>query len=390
MESTLNDPTPEAWMQIAPLLDDAMADLGERDRAALVLRYFENRTAAEIAEALKVNEDAAQKRVTRALEKLRKIFSKRGVTLTATLVAGAISANSVQAAPGALAATITATTTQGTLVSAAITTLVKGTMKTMTWLKIKFAVGVSTAAILTGGVATVALSSNVSSDGPPVSEIIKKSQDAYAALTSYSDEGTVVATVGETEITTAFKIKLARPDLYRVEWEQVAATAGFASARNTQLVWSEGKGDFLKMGGAPTKYDSKDQVLAAASGVSSGAASSVPGAFFKMNRAELGAAAANATKQRDEKVEGADCYVIASELKGAVKTLWIGKGDLLIHQVRTVTSAAAMRDALDKAAERNPEVSARMAKMEPKGTTIIQTHAKIVVNAPLVPADFAP
>ncbi len=68
MQSTFNEPDHAAWDQLAPLLDEAMASLGETDRNALALRFFENKTAPEIAAALNVNEEAAQKRVTRALE----------------------------------------------------------------------------------------------------------------------------------------------------------------------------------------------------------------------------------------------------------------------------------------------------------------------------------
>lgn len=166
MQSTLNEPDQAAWEQLAPLLDEAMASLGEADRNAIALRFFENKTAPEIAATLNVNEEAAQKRVTRALEKLRKIFSKRGVVLTATLIAGAVSANSVQAAPVGLAAAVAATAAKGTLISATLTTLVKGTMKTMTWLKIKFAATIGMAALLIGGAAAVATSGN---EAPTVS-----------------------------------------------------------------------------------------------------------------------------------------------------------------------------------------------------------------------------
>ena len=97
-----------AWEQIAPLLDEAMAKLGDKDRDAVLLRFFENKSLAEVGATLGTNEDAARKRITRAVEKLRGWFSKRGVTLTATLIAGAVSANSIQAAPAALAKTVTA------------------------------------------------------------------------------------------------------------------------------------------------------------------------------------------------------------------------------------------------------------------------------------------
>ncbi len=156
MQSTLNSggdaPSPssseEIWAQLAPLLDDALNQLGETDRAALVLRYFENKTAREIAAALRMEEEAAQKRVARALEKLRTIFAKRGVTLASTDIAGTVAANSVKAAPMGLAAIVAATAVNGTTISATTTTLVKGALKIMAWTKVKTTATIGIAAIV--------------------------------------------------------------------------------------------------------------------------------------------------------------------------------------------------------------------------------------------------
>ena len=209
MQSTLNQPDAEAWTQLAPLLDDTMAELGETDRTVLVLRFFENKSAREIAGALQMEESAAQKRVTRALEKLRARFAKRGVTLTATGIAGAVVANSVQAAPAGLVVTVTTAAAKGSSISATITTLVKGTMKTMTWLKMKFAIGVGGVALLASGVATVAISQTSSDDKLPPTEIAKKALNNYALLTSYSDNGKYTSVRnGKTNIVTTFKIQL--------------------------------------------------------------------------------------------------------------------------------------------------------------------------------------
>lgn len=156
MQSTLQESTPDAaWPEVAPLLDEAMSRLGTTDRDAVVLRYFENKSLAEVGTALGVEERAAQKRVTRALEKLRKLFSKRGVTLSAALIASAVSANSVHAAPVGLVATVTATAAKGAIITTSIAALVKGTMQMMTWLKIKFWLGTATA--LAGGVIAVGI-----------------------------------------------------------------------------------------------------------------------------------------------------------------------------------------------------------------------------------------
>src|ERR1017187_8420035 len=104
MQTELHADAPdETWQQLAPLLEDAMGQLGEKDRAAVVLRFFGGKSFAEVGTAAGVSENAAKKRVTRALEKLRKCFMKRGIASTAETIAGAISANSIQAAPAALA-----------------------------------------------------------------------------------------------------------------------------------------------------------------------------------------------------------------------------------------------------------------------------------------------
>lgn len=137
MQSQLNDSTTDAWSQLAPMLDEAMADLGETDRSALVLRFFENRTAAEIAAALRVKEAAAQKRVARALEKLRKIFLRRGVALSTASIAGAISANSISAAPVAVAVSVAQIVGTSAVATASTLTLMKGVLGLMTISKLQ-------------------------------------------------------------------------------------------------------------------------------------------------------------------------------------------------------------------------------------------------------------
>jgi len=126
MQSTLNEPADAGWQQIAPLLDEAMGRLGETDRNALVLRYFENKSVVQIAKALRLNAATAHKRASRALEKLRKFFTKRGLTLSAAALASAVSTNAVSAAPVGLATTISAiAATQGASAVGSTTTLVK-------------------------------------------------------------------------------------------------------------------------------------------------------------------------------------------------------------------------------------------------------------------------
>ena len=129
-----------------------MAKLGGKDRDAVLLRYFENKTFAEVGTVMGTNEDAARKRIVRAVEKLRGYFSKRGVTLTATIIAGTVSANSIQAAPVALAKSVTAVAlTKGAAATGSTLTLIKGALKLMAWTKMKTAIAAGAAILLAAG-----------------------------------------------------------------------------------------------------------------------------------------------------------------------------------------------------------------------------------------------
>ncbi len=101
------------WSHIEPLLDEAMHALDATDRAAVLLRYFENKSYREVGAAFGTSDDAAQKRVSRALERLRDIISRKGVNLSAGTLGVTLSANVVQAAPVGLAATIGAGAVSG-------------------------------------------------------------------------------------------------------------------------------------------------------------------------------------------------------------------------------------------------------------------------------------
>jgi RNA polymerase sigma factor (sigma-70 family) len=160
MQTELQPTAPDLfWEQMSPLLDEALATLGETDRQAVLLRFFENKSLAEVGNSLGTGEDTARKRVARALEKLHRYFSKRGVSSTTAIIAGAVLANSIQAAPVALAKSVTAVAiVKGSIAAVSTLSLVKGTMKIMTWMKFKFAVCVGATAMLAGGVATIALS----------------------------------------------------------------------------------------------------------------------------------------------------------------------------------------------------------------------------------------
>ncbi|MDB6111185.1 MAG: polymerase, sigma-24 subunit, subfamily, partial [Pedosphaera sp.] len=104
--NTLNpDPMPD-WERLRPLLDASLDQLAPADRDALLLRFFEQRSLKEIGVALGSGEEAARKRVTRALDKLRSSLTRRGVTTSASALSMAIMTHGIQAAPGSLASTV--------------------------------------------------------------------------------------------------------------------------------------------------------------------------------------------------------------------------------------------------------------------------------------------
>ena len=126
MRELLQDPTPDLdWQQLRPVLDELMHDLKETDRAVLLMRFFENRPFSDMGERLGLSEDAVRKRVDRALEKLRVLLAKRGVT-TSVALGTMLSASAVQIAPAGLAAT---------LASASLASAVSGTGTTITLMK---------------------------------------------------------------------------------------------------------------------------------------------------------------------------------------------------------------------------------------------------------------
>jgi RNA polymerase sigma factor (sigma-70 family) len=126
--NALQNDSDDGFEQIAPYLDEAINELNDRERAAIVLRYFERRDLRAVGAALGSNEDAAQKSVSRAVDKLRSHFERRGVVISSALIVSALAGNAVQAAPAGLASTVAAASLAGAAVAGTIgftTTLTK-------------------------------------------------------------------------------------------------------------------------------------------------------------------------------------------------------------------------------------------------------------------------
>jgi RNA polymerase sigma factor (sigma-70 family) len=133
------------WEQLRTLIDGALQRLGEREREAVLLRYFEGRPFAEIGSRLAVSEDAARMRVERALEKMRGILRRSGVTSTAAALGEALATQAGAAVPAGAAAKIAAAALVGGSPAAVVTF--------MTMTKLQTSIAVAIAALGAAGLA---------------------------------------------------------------------------------------------------------------------------------------------------------------------------------------------------------------------------------------------
>jgi outer membrane lipoprotein-sorting protein len=307
-------------------------------------------------------------------------------------------------------------------------------MKSIPWSKLKCLAALSLTAVVVSPAGMVAGSQINFGDKLSPQDIAAKSRAAYAALSSYSDDGAVTSEMGAQTNTTTFTTRLQRPGLYRVEWTQ--------GARSKGAVWSDGNGDYLQTttagqdsSGKSNKMENMKKALTQAAGISWSAASTTPGAFFDQDFGDVFVAPVASgrhplTLESDARLGKVECYVVSSVLdfskipdnKGKPGTastmLWIGKEDFLIHQCRTKyvekvdTSAPPTDQAIDDATKKalemqhKPVTPEAVAAMRPQmkaimkqvqttlkssfeaGVVTTQTHENISVNRKFSPADF--
>ena len=235
-------------------------------------------------------------------------------------------------------------------------------------------------------------------------EIFKKTQEKYASLTSYSDEGKADAFMNDTTNTTTFTIKLARANLYRINWISSFSTKGKIDQERPAAVWSAGDGDFADwvLTQGAQKKASLQECVSNTAVVTGGATETVPGIFFNLKPViQLGAKWASAKRQPDDRVGDVDCYVLTGDspdpLDGT-QTLWIGKQDFLIRQHRTFQSADVVKAQMEDMMKRNAAQAAQAGITNPSAIippekfysyTEMEIHSNIVVNPKLSPAHFA-
>ena len=144
MNELLRGPGPEQdWKHLGPVLEDAMHELGEKDRLAVLLRFFQNKSLKEVGLALGLSENAARMRVERALDKLRAQLARKGVTSTVAALAALLADNAISATPAGFVATLT---------SASFASAAAGTGTALTLLKFmaatKFKTGIASAIVV--------------------------------------------------------------------------------------------------------------------------------------------------------------------------------------------------------------------------------------------------
>jgi len=163
-----------AWQRIGPLLDDALDRLGDKDRDAVVMRFFEQNSLKHVAERLGISEDGAQKRVSRAIEKLRLFFARHGKTMSGAFLASTLAANSVQAAPVTLIGSISAVVgSQSIAIGSTVATLTKATASSLARARrLIIAVRAGSLAILLGLLIIVIVQANKSASDRRISAAV--------------------------------------------------------------------------------------------------------------------------------------------------------------------------------------------------------------------------
>ncbi|HIJ70904.1 MAG TPA: M56 family metallopeptidase [Planctomycetes bacterium] len=276
---------------------------------------------------------------------------------------------------------------------------------------------------------------DVAESDPEAVEIINKVVAKYAGLDSYSSEGDIVTDMDMSGVDAdivpgisdetkkklreskefqdalqksqkskhTFSVKLARPNLYCIEWSQKV----HETFTNTGAVWSTGDVHYLLNWGRKTSPKDRRKALASATGVSGGAANTIPLLFFDSPTSFLGQLQ-EARLEAEEPIEADLCCVIAGKMLGATMKFWVSKETLLVRQKQQILggkfeiselSEEDIKKALemagvevtDEAVQQSREQIKLSRKMssQTKGS-ITETHRNIVIDQPIEPKRFIP
>lgn len=145
---------PANWEEIWPVLDEAVRKLRSADREAVLLRFYQGMSLSELAGAIGTGEDAAKKRVQRAVERLRGLLAKKGVTARVGALGMVMTEKVTEAAPAGLVDTLVATSAAGGGGAGSAGVIAKGALKMMVWANMKVAAAILFGAGAVSGVGT--------------------------------------------------------------------------------------------------------------------------------------------------------------------------------------------------------------------------------------------
>jgi RNA polymerase sigma factor (sigma-70 family) len=166
MKSLTSDAHGSADPVLAPLVHEGLAALSSLDRTAVVLRYFHGLPARDIGADLGISEQAAQKRIVRALEKIRGFLSRHGVTTHELALEGALRSEASCAVPAGLIATVISASTQPVLHTAGFS-IAKAALKAMSLVPVKVAMAAAVVVVAVSGGAKILLTEPTATAAPP-------------------------------------------------------------------------------------------------------------------------------------------------------------------------------------------------------------------------------
>jgi RNA polymerase sigma factor (sigma-70 family) len=175
------DPNEILWQQLVPHLDQAVAALSEADRSAVLLKFYERMPLRQIGEKLGVSEEAAKKRVSRGVERMREFLLRRGAKPGAALLAAVLAEKSVMSASAGLAGAVVNTSLSPASAPAMLPQLARETLLAWQWAKVKMVAGLAAVslALIFLAVETDGLMARHPSPQVVVAKVPKKATGAY-------------------------------------------------------------------------------------------------------------------------------------------------------------------------------------------------------------------
>ncbi len=346
------------WNSLEPFLNSALARLGTADRDAVLVRYMEDRSLAETGAALGVSEDAARKRIARALEKLRRLLGKEGLIVSGAALAALLSTRAVQAAPAHCALGAASQINAG-LIGSHSYQIAEGVLHAMKVIKLKMLAG-AVALTLAGTAVTYTVvraatlrphtppRSVVLAEEPPVTagqtdaltptqdqaapltpaQVVQRSEQAYAALKSYQGKTTVTTTGtvngAANEYHTSADIQFVRPNKIRVE--------GTDTSGNPFAYVSTDKATYLKaVGSRWDKVENSEMALGSVTGITMSAGTTIPATLLHTHWGyPFPAASALGPTMTQEDVDGHACYHLTATVVTIKDSFWIDQKTFLL------------------------------------------------------------